>query len=263
MKTDELKKYWEGNAEAWTRLSRAGYDVYRDGLNTPRFLSMLPKLEGLSGLDIGCGEGSNTRHLAQRGAVMHGVDIAPTFVHYAEESEKDSPLGIRYRVCDAIDLPFSDENFDFSTAFMSLMDMPDLDAVLSEVYRVLKPKGFLQFSITHPCYVPPYRKVIRDDAGETLGVFLSGYYDPPEGQIDTWLFSMVPTQDKQLYKPFMVPRFHRTLSMWMNALFDHGFILEALCEPQASLEEIEKFPALEDTRIVPQALIIKAAKRLS
>ena len=39
--------YWEGNAETWTRHARAGYDVYRDALNTPAFLAMLPDVAGL------------------------------------------------------------------------------------------------------------------------------------------------------------------------------------------------------------------------
>ena len=31
----EVAEFWESNAEAWTKLARAGYDVYRDHLNTP------------------------------------------------------------------------------------------------------------------------------------------------------------------------------------------------------------------------------------
>jgi 2-polyprenyl-3-methyl-5-hydroxy-6-metoxy-1,4-benzoquinol methylase len=68
MKHTEVKQYWDGNAAAWTKLARAGYDVYRDYLNTPAFFKMLPSVNGLSGLDIGCGEGHNTRLLAKCGA---------------------------------------------------------------------------------------------------------------------------------------------------------------------------------------------------
>jgi len=32
----EVKRYWDRNAETWTRLARAGYDVYRDYVNTIR-----------------------------------------------------------------------------------------------------------------------------------------------------------------------------------------------------------------------------------
>jgi len=46
----EAAAYWE--AEAWTRHSLAGYDVYRDALNTPVFLTTLPPVSGLLGLEM-------------------------------------------------------------------------------------------------------------------------------------------------------------------------------------------------------------------
>ena len=81
--------YWEANAATWTELSRAGYDVYRDHNNTPGFLAMLPPVDGLSGLDIGCGEGANTRTVARLGARMHAIDVAPTFIAHARASEQN------------------------------------------------------------------------------------------------------------------------------------------------------------------------------
>src|SRR3954447_23795109 len=72
MDHEEAGRYWDGNAEAWTRLARAGYDVYRDHLNTPAFFAMLPDVAGLSGLGIGCGGGANTRLLARGGGTTGG-----------------------------------------------------------------------------------------------------------------------------------------------------------------------------------------------
>jgi hypothetical protein len=31
----EVGRFWNENAEAWTKLSRAGYDIYRDYLKMP------------------------------------------------------------------------------------------------------------------------------------------------------------------------------------------------------------------------------------
>lgn len=152
MKASEAGAFWERNAETWTRHVRAGYDIYRDALNSPTFLDTLPWIAGRRGLDMGCGEGANTRHLARRGARMDGIDIAPTFIRHAREAESAEPLGIAYSVADGTSLPFADSSFDFVTAFMSLMDMPDTDAVLAEAWRVVRPGGFLQFSILHPCF---------------------------------------------------------------------------------------------------------------
>src|ERR1700751_1462845 len=145
MDAAEVAAHWEVNAETWTRHSRAGYDVYRDALNTPAFLAMLPPVNGLDGLDVGCGEGTNTRKLARLGARMHAIDIAPTFIRHAQDTEATDPLEIAFQVADGMALPFAEEAFDFVTAFMSLMDMPDQARVLREVHRVLRPGGFLQF----------------------------------------------------------------------------------------------------------------------
>jgi ubiquinone/menaquinone biosynthesis C-methylase UbiE len=132
------------------RLVRAGSDHYRDGLNTPAFFEMLPDVDGLSGLDVGCGEGHNTRLLAERGARITGIDISERFVRHAREAEVMRPLGIGYKLASAVDLPFGEASFDSATAFMSLMEIPEAECVLAEVFRVLKPGGFFQFSITHP-----------------------------------------------------------------------------------------------------------------
>jgi ubiquinone/menaquinone biosynthesis C-methylase UbiE len=157
MDDKQVGEYWEGNAEVWARLSRLGYNVSRDEITLPAFLALLPDVAGLSGLDIGCGEGHSSRLLARRGARMTAVDIAPTFIRLARDEEEREPLGIDYRVASALALHFADGAFDFLAAFMSLMDIPDLGGALREASRVLRPGGFLQFAITHPCYDTPER----------------------------------------------------------------------------------------------------------
>lgn len=261
----EAAKLWESNAEAWTRLVRAGFDVYRDGLNTPSFLEILPHVAGLHGLDIGCGEGANTRALARLGATMRGIDVAPTFIRYARESEQDTPLGITYDVADGQALPFPDCAFDFVTAFMALMDMPAQDRALREAARVLRPGGFLQFSILHPCFAPPYRKVLREADGSTRAIEVARYFDRVDGEIETWCFSAAPPEVHeqllhQRVKPFQVPRFHRTLSEWIDMVLQAGLAIEKLAEPRASDEQAKRIPALADTQVAPLFLIVRARK---
>ncbi len=158
----EVGRYWESNAFAWTLLARQGWDVYRDAVNLPAFLELLPDIAGKKGLDVGCGEGHNTRQFAERGAQMTGIDIAPTFVRYAAQTETDQPLNIGYAVASALELPFAAGRFDFATALMSLMDMPNHESALTEIHRVLRAGGFLEFSIVHPCFFPPHRRLVRD-----------------------------------------------------------------------------------------------------
>jgi SAM-dependent methyltransferase len=257
---EDVGRFGEVNAEAWTKLARAGYDVYRDGFNTPAFFAMLPEVEGLAGLDVGCGEGHNTRLLAGRGARMAGIDISPTFVRCAAEAEEEHPLGISYEVASAADLPFEDASFDFATAFMSLMDMPDTGRVLAEVFRVIRPGGFLQFSITHPCFDTSHRKDVRGEDGLTYAVEVGDYFRKLDGEVEEWIFSAAPPEVREGLRPFPVPRFTRTLSEWLNLLLDGGFVLERLGEPRPSDEMVREQPGLQDARVVPYFLHVRARK---
>jgi ubiquinone/menaquinone biosynthesis C-methylase UbiE len=260
MKPAEVAEHWEANAEAWTKMARAGYDVYRDALNTPAFLAMLPPIRGLGGLDVGCGEGSNTRMLAQLGARMHAVDIAPTFIRHARETEESDPLGIVFQTGDGMALPFAEASFDFVTAFMSLMDMPDQGLVLKEAHRVLRPGGFLQFSILHPCFVPPHRKVLREGDGTVRAIEIGGYFNGIDGRVDTWWFSTMPREDRAKVPPFRVPRFHRTLSEWVDLIRGAGLSIDKFFEPCANPELAKEVPEVADTRVAPLFLHIRATK---
>ena len=182
----DVRRYWEANANAWTALSREGYDVYRDELNTPALLATLPDVDGLDGLDLGCGEGHHTRLLAARGAHMTGLDVSATFLQHAREAERVSAAGVRYVHGSAAALPFRDDTLGFATAFMSLMDMADLDAVLREVRRVLRPGGFLQASIEHPCFTTPHRRKVQGEDGRTRAVEVGDYFRRLHGEVQEW-----------------------------------------------------------------------------
>ena len=260
MNHEEVGRFWNGNAEVWTKLSRAGYDIYRDYLNTPAFLRMLPAVDGLLGLDMGCGEGHNTRLLARRGARMTAIDIAEVFIAQARQVEEREPLNIDYRVASAVDLPFADAAFDFVTGFMSFMDVPETDRVLAEAYRVLKPGGFLQFSITHPCFDTPHRRNLRDASSKTYALEVGDYFRNLEGEVSEWLFKAAPPHVKQGLRKFKTPRFTRTLSQWLNLLIDTGFLLERIEEPRPDDETVRACPGMQDAQVVAYFLHIRVRK---
>jgi len=260
MNDQQAGQYWDNNAEAWTLLTRAGYDLYRDLLNTPAFFEILPDVNGLYGLDIGCGEGHNTRLLAQKGARMEAIDISPIFIQSAVEEEDTNPLNIRYQVASAVDLPFEDGQFDFATAFMSLMDVPETERTLEEAFRVLKPGGFLQFSISHPCFSTSHRKNLRDADGKTYAIEVGDYFKNPHGEIEEWIFGAAPVHLKSKFPKFKVPRFTRTLSEWINTIIRTGFVLEQINEPQPDDETVRLHPYIQDSQVVAYFLHIRCRK---
>lgn len=141
----------------------------------------------MMGLDVGCGDGYNTRLFAGRGARMYAVDIAPTFLRAARAAGRRQPVGIRYVQASGQELPFASGRFDFATAVMSLMDMPCHETALQECHRVLRPRGFLQFWITHPCFSPPHRRLVRSSHGRPSALEVARYFDRVDGEIDRWI----------------------------------------------------------------------------
>jgi SAM-dependent methyltransferase len=263
MNDRQVGKLWDGNADAWTQLARAGYDVYRDHLNTPAFLEMLPPVIGLSGVDIGCGEGHNTRLVAARGGRVTALDISGRFVRHAVDLERREPLGVGYSVASALELPFPRATFDFATAFMSFMDIPDAAAVLAEAHRVLKPDGFLQFSICHPCFTTPHRRNLRNEAGKSYAVEVGDYFRNLDGDIEEWIFGAAPEEARAGLSKFKIPRFTRTLSQWLNLLIDAGFTLERVGEPCPDDDAVRDCPHVQDAQVVAYYLHIRVRKPLA
>lgn len=258
MNEHEAGRYWNNNADTWTKLARAGHDVYRDHLNTPAFFATLPGINGLAGIDIGCGEGHNTRLLAAQGARLTGIDISEVFIAHAQQT---SP-GISYHVASATQLPFNNEQFHFATSFMCLMDLPDPAAAVKEAFRVLQPGGFLQFSITHPCFGTAHRKNLRNANGYTYAIEVGDYFRHLDGEISEWIFGDTPNALKQELPKFRVPVFNYTLSYWINTIVESGFVVEAVYEPRPPDETVRRYPALQDAQVVAYFLHMRCRKPL-
>src|SRR5262249_12596102 len=109
----DIRGQWNTNAGAWTELSRAGFDVYPGLVTPPAFFALLPPVDALACLDLGCGEGHNTRMLAGHGARVVALDVAESFITAAAEADHN---GISYLVGDGAALPFRASVFDAVTA---------------------------------------------------------------------------------------------------------------------------------------------------
>jgi ubiquinone/menaquinone biosynthesis C-methylase UbiE len=95
-------------------------------------------------LDVGCGPGGPAVLAAQRtGARVTGVSISTYDVSAATRRAAESGLSDRleFRHGDYMALTFPDGSFDAVMAIESLLSAPDLDYVLEEFFRVLRPGG--------------------------------------------------------------------------------------------------------------------------
>jgi len=246
MNDSENTWHWEENAEEWVRLARRGFDESRDLVNSPAFLALLPQVRGLCGLDVGCGEGYNTRLVADRGAHMTALDVASAMVTATADEERRQGHGVRVVRGSAAALPFRDGAFDFAVAFMSLMDMPDHPRVIGEVWRVLAPGGFFQLSMTHPCFQTPMWEWLKDANGRRRAMVCGDYYRELHGDIEEWTFSAALRAGERP-RNFRIPRFTHTLATWLNMFVDAGFVLERFVEPTVDDATVEAHPHMYES----------------
>jgi len=92
-------------------------------------------------LDIGCGGGILTEELAAISINTYGVDISEASLETAKKHAKEQGLDINYRKAYAEDLPFDDNSFDLITCCDVLEHVDDLEQVIAEISRVLRPGG--------------------------------------------------------------------------------------------------------------------------
>jgi SAM-dependent methyltransferase len=103
-----------------------------------RFIEATGVLEpGVDLLEIGSGTGALLHVLQQRGVRARGVELRQEFIDQAHAWYGPLPLT---RVT-GVALPFAAETFDVVMSFDVFEHIPDSDAHLREVWRVLRPGG--------------------------------------------------------------------------------------------------------------------------
>jgi 2-polyprenyl-6-hydroxyphenyl methylase/3-demethylubiquinone-9 3-methyltransferase len=98
-------------------------------------------------LDVGCGGGILSESLAQRGAVVTGIDMGDAPLGVAKLHQLESGLSINYQKSTAEDFAKNHENtFDIVTCLEMLEHVPDPSSVINACAKMVKPGGAVFFS---------------------------------------------------------------------------------------------------------------------
>lgn len=192
---------------------------------TAALLELAGDVDGLRLLEVACGEGRVARELARRGATLTGLDISAALLAKAQSCEAAEPLGIHYMHADVTASGLLDgQVFNGVVCNYGLSDIDDLDGLLANVARLLRPGGWFVFSLLHPCF-PGWDSDAPSSWPPDQGYFQEGW----------WLASNTGYRGQ-------VGSSHRMISTYLNSLSRHGLALDQAAEPHPGQEMEERRP---------------------
>jgi len=231
---------WEAHARWWQ-------DQFTDGVDpeyTEQILPLVAEHLPSSGhlLDVGAGEGQVARVAVDAGLEVTCLD--PAWAQVSVGAGRGG--GPRWLQGSATALPVRDASVDAVVACLVVEHIADLDAALAEVARVLRPGGTFLFLLNHPLLQTPDSGWIDDQI-----------LDPPEQYWRIGPYLPEAETVEQVEKGVFITFFHRPLSRYLNAAFDHGLVLRRMEEPPPPPGFVDRAIEYEQAITVPRLMFLR------
>jgi 2-polyprenyl-3-methyl-5-hydroxy-6-metoxy-1,4-benzoquinol methylase len=205
---------WDASAAAWIAVQGEAGDFGRLHVLDAPMLALVEQLAPSRVLDVGCGEGRFCRLLSQRGIATTGIDPTAALIARARALHPDGD----YREEAAENMAGS--SFDLVVCYLSLIDMPDLDAALDRITAAIRPGGHLL--------------IANLNSFNTAAVHV-GWHKPLVGEpsfpIDHYLEERAV---RTTWQGVDIINHHRPLKRYLQALLGRGLILTHFDEPPAT-----------------------------
>lgn len=229
--------------EGYSRLDRSVQGL--DGApEWPALRAMLPKVDGLSIVDLGCGFGWFCRWAREHGAKeVLGLDLSEKMLARARAAGSDR--NINYERADLDELSLPKGRFDL--AYSSPYTMSAMSHGCSRLFiRLSSPAGSSTFSTEHPIFMAP--------TNPGWSVDVAGRKTWP---VDRYLVEGPRTTD--WLAPGVV-KHHRTIGTTLNHLIQAGFTIGHVGEFRPTDAQIAARPELAEELERPMFLLVQARR---
>jgi SAM-dependent methyltransferase len=238
--------------DAWERHAGWWQEGFTDGADPEYEEQILPLaaqwLEGADRvLDVGTGEGQLAR-LAVKGGAAVVVGVDPTWGQLAVARDRGG--GPAYARGAAARLPCRDGAFDAVVACLVFEHIEDYAEAIAEVARVLRPSGRFLFFLNHPLLQTPN----------------SGWIDDHILEEQYWRIGSYLVEDnapEEVAPGVLLPFIHRPLHRYVNAMADHGLLIERMEEPAPPEGFLARAAEYREAATIPRLLLLVARKSVS
>ena len=237
---EALNRCWHDEKMAADYERHAEDGAYNAHYDRPAVLGLLGDVSGKIVLDAGCGPGFYLAELVTRNASATGFDISPAMVDRA----RARVAGLSDVCVASLDerLPYASSRFDVVLCALALHYAADRRATLREFARVLKPCGAVVLSTQHPT-ADWLRK--------------GGSYFDVRLETDIWKANPHGRRSDWAVRFWREP-----LTALCQAVYDAGFLIERLVEPQPAATMVERDPQAYDELLQrPAFLAMRLLKR--
>ena len=215
---------WDPVAAWYDKLvGETGSDYHRHVI-LPAALGLLEPRPGESVVDVCCGQGVLAQPLLDAGiGRLTGVDASPRLIQAARARHGKNPR-TAWLVADVCqpDAPWADSSHDAATSIMAVHDVPDADAMFSNIARALKPGGRLVLVSMHPCFRIPKSTHWGWDADQKIQFRRIDAYSTPR-QIPVTTHPGRDSGEQTLFH-------HRPLAELLTSMGNHGLAITACRE---------------------------------
>lgn len=211
-----------GKVAKWYRDTVEDTESYQAQVIEPNLLRVLGNIQGKKVLDIACGEGFFASKLAEKGAIVHGIDIGEELIALAQK-KYTKPTFQKLSATD-IDRLKSNE-YDIAICILALQNIDDVKSVFRGVSQVLKRGGRFVFVLNHPAFRNP--KVTDWAYDEEMNAQYRKVYEylsEAKVQID-----MTPGEKNKYKKKFTIS-YRRPLQFFTKQLSKHDLYIHNLEE---------------------------------
>lgn len=213
----------------------------------PTLEGMLPDLNGLRMLDLGCGYGWHCRYAIQQGAsAVVGVDLSERMLERARSMGEDARITYVHAAMETIDFPKA--SFDLILSSLAFHYVADYPGLLKRLHAVLRPQGQLLFSCEHPIFTAQGPQEWERDAQGNIRHFPVDHYFA-EGARDACFLGE------------HVVKYHRTLTTLLHGLVENGFVIEDVQEPKPTAAMLAADEQMKEELRRSMMLIVSARRR--